>query len=201
MGGAPPVSKGEHLLLYLHSSRQSIKVAWTTPVLFPTGEHHRRSSLSTEEPAPPSGVLESAGVHVVQSSKPVLSSQTAAPRPSAVVEGSSSRSWDEICCGVVFLRRTEICLPGLQVVVVRDGMKMVSAGEIIGKENLRALTQPPKKRTKKTRRRRKDGEDGDHDESEARKSGGGGDHAVSGVLKKAARRGGGAAALEVREAK
>lgn len=46
----------------------------------------------------------------------------------------------EYCCGVVFLRRKEICVPGIQVVGIR-GSQILCAGEIIAMRAARHLTK------------------------------------------------------------
>lgn len=79
---APFVHADEQLLLFMHSSRQTVRIAWMRMI-----------------------------------------------------------SDDECCCGLVMLRRPEICLPGLQAVCVRDGTKMVAAGEVISTKTMKQLTK------------------------------------------------------------
>ncbi|CAD7923131.1 unnamed protein product [Amoebophrya sp. A25] len=99
--GCSSIFKDEHLLLYLHSSRQIVRVAWATPVVTANAEH-------------------------------LGDQNTSAAKQNHV---------GEYCCGLVLLRRKDVCLPGLQVVAVRDGTKIIAGGEIISRRTMRSLTR------------------------------------------------------------
>eukprot|EP00392_Amoebophrya_sp_AT5.2_P014907 g15085.t1 len=128
---APAIQKDDHLLLYLHSSRQSARIAWAT----------RISHSCAAAGAPPASFESTSAA----SPRANTSKKTAAPvelqneNGHAAAEGR--KIFAEFVCGVVLTRRADILIPGLQVVAVQNGTTCLAAGEIICARQMKALTR------------------------------------------------------------
>ncbi len=134
-------SMPSHLLLYVHASRQPVKIAWVSPVVqlnAQTATEPGSSSTTGITSSTPSSPVQfnNLGHDISQSNTTTTTTSLLGPS----INNNSIEMYDCVA-GCVFLRRPELCIPGLQVVAVKDGTRIVAAGEVITTKAMKELTR------------------------------------------------------------